>query len=99
MSDIGHWMPRAAGLIPAGDYSLQGIPHRAYSIMKGGKVVGTMRCVRPHGWIVTIEGYRFYTTKKVGAGRFGLTETGPKLFPDADSARAAIKHAFSTLGA
>ena len=98
MNNIGFWNERSAKLLPEGDYSLGGKPYRAYSIMKGGKMVGSMRFHRPHGWMVNITGFHFYTIPGHGSARFGLKETTVKLFKTAPEARAAIKEAFSQLG-
>jgi hypothetical protein len=96
MPELGYWNERSAKLLPAGDYILAGKPYRAYSIMKGGKIVGTMRrnC---EGWMVTIPGYHFYTVPGQGASRHGMKETIVKNFKTSAMARAAIKRAFSEL--
>lgn len=95
---IGHWNERSKKFIPEGDYSLQGKPHRAYSIVKGEKIVGTMRRAGfNQGWFVQIPGFSFFTIEGQGAARFGLKETNVKLFKTAPEARAAIKEAFGLL--
>ena len=97
---LGRWNERSVGLLPEGDVTLSGRPHRAYSIMKGGKIVGSMRRAGfNQGWFVSIPGFIFETTPGQGAARFGLKETNVKLFATAPLARKAIKSAFEMIGA
>lgn len=94
---LGFWNEAAPRLLPPGAIRIEGIPHRAYSIMKGGRVIGTMRRIAPHGWMVTLDGFTFYTTPGEGADRLGHKTTRPKLFKTAALARAAIREAFELL--
>jgi hypothetical protein len=93
---LGRWNERSAKLLPVGPYDLVGRPYRAYSVMKGGKVVGSMRR-SSEGWMVNLLGFKFNTIPGQGAARFGLKETEVKLFKTAPEARAAIKEAFQLL--
>jgi hypothetical protein len=96
---LGHWNERSVGLLPQGDVVLAGRPYRAYSIMKGGKMVGSMRRAgNAQGWFVKIVGFKFETIPGHGAARFGLKETEVKFFETAPDARTAIKAAFKMIG-
>ncbi len=96
---LGRWNERSVGLLPQGDVVLAGKPYRAYSIMKGGKLVGSMRRAGMNqGWFVNIVGFKFQTIPGEGAARFGLKETDVKLFKTAPAARAAIKEAYQMIG-
>jgi len=97
---LGRWNERSVDLLKGdrydGDVIVSGRPHRAYSIMKGGRLIGAMRRAGANqGWFVNIVGFKFETVPGQGAARFGMKETDVKLFPNAPAARAAIKEAFA----
>lgn len=100
---LGRWNPQTVRLLTtearyAGEITVGGRPHRAYSIMKGGKLIGSMRRAGANsGWFVNLVGFKFETIPGQGAARMGLKETDVKLFPNAPAARAAIKEAFSMI--
>ncbi len=96
MSNLGFWSDDAKRLMPEGDVILKGIKFRAYSIMRGNKVVGTMRRVGVHGWMVRIEGFTFFTAGE-GSAKFGMKTTPCKLYKTSMLGRAAITNAFLLL--
>jgi hypothetical protein len=100
----GHWTDpyKARRLLPAGDVSFVGRARRAYSVMRGGKVIGSIRYHANAGnpcWMVSLPGFMFDTVPGQGAARFGVKQTPVKAIKGAKAARAAITNALRQLEA